>query len=240
MLNKALSFLLIICFFIPFKANSGIKTSLFFAGGSYAVKKALKSPKTREAILKQTLGNNELKKKAVTIIQKFIKNPKNKKYKDEAKVFLSQLTGKINKIPPARSPEQIRAGPGTVWGTANLSKVSPSVWKKQLESTGAEIPKTIGEKLSGSSYKSFDGFRKSFWKEVSKDATLVKQFNKSNQSNLAKGHAPLVKKTEAVGGRVRYEIHHKKPISLNGSVYNLDNLIIVSPKRHIELHKILK
>ncbi|MGL4752544.1 MAG: HNH endonuclease signature motif containing protein [Aeromonadaceae bacterium] len=42
---------------------------------------------------------------------------------------------------------------------------------------------------------------------------------------------------EQVGGRTRYELHHITPIKDGGAVYNIDNIRILTPKRHIDLHK---
>ncbi|WP_413081246.1 HNH endonuclease signature motif containing protein [Yersinia vastinensis] len=43
-------------------------------------------------------------------------------------------------------------------------------------------------------------------------------------------------KKEHVGGREKYEIHHVNPINGGGAVYDIDNLRVVTPKRHIEIH----
>ncbi|MGC6388359.1 HNH endonuclease signature motif containing protein [Ewingella sp. S1.OA.A_B6] len=42
---------------------------------------------------------------------------------------------------------------------------------------------------------------------------------------------------EQVGGRTRYELHHITRIKDGGAVYDVDNIEILTPKRHIELHK---
>ncbi|MEX5669801.1 colicin, partial [Pseudomonas neuropathica] len=33
------------------------------------------------------------------------------------------------------------------------------------------------------------------------------------------------------------ELHHEIEISKNGAVYDIDNLLVMTPKRHIQLHK---
>jgi len=35
---------------------------------------------------------------------------------------------------------------------------------------------------------------------------------------------------------MKYELHHVEQIGLGGDVYDLDNIRIVTPKRHIEIH----
>ncbi|WP_082356751.1 HNH endonuclease signature motif containing protein [Pseudomonas nunensis] len=39
------------------------------------------------------------------------------------------------------------------------------------------------------------------------------------------------------GGNGRYEIHHIEHIQHGGAVYDIGNLCVASPKRHIEIHK---
>ncbi|QUY50958.1 S-type pyocin domain-containing protein [Serratia plymuthica] len=101
---------------------------------------------------------------------------------------------------------------------------------------GAPIPSQIADKLRGKTFGSFDAFRKAFWVEVGNDPMLSKQFNSRNQSFLKKGYSPFVPNREKVGGREKYELHHVEPISQDGAVYDADNLGVLTPKRHIEIH----
>lgn len=101
---------------------------------------------------------------------------------------------------------------------------------------GSAIPSQIADKLRGKEFDSFDKFREAFWMEVAKDPALAKQFKKANLGNLKNGKAPAPRETEQVGGRIKYELHHVKPISQGGEVYNIDNIRVVTPKRHIEIH----
>lgn len=73
--------------------------------------------------------------------------------------------------------------------------------------------------------------------EVSKDPELLKQFKKQNQGNLKAAKAPAPPKGERVGGRIKYEIHHETRIVDGGEVYDIDNMRIVTPKRHIDIHR---
>ncbi len=40
---------------------------------------------------------------------------------------------------------------------------------------------------------------------------------------------------QRAGGHVKYILHHKTPISQGGGVYDLDNLIVVTPRYHSEI-----
>ncbi len=102
---------------------------------------------------------------------------------------------------------------------------------------GAPIPSQIADKLRGRGFASFDSFRKAVWKAASDNAELKKQFSNQNQGNIENRKSPFVRKSERVGGRKRYELHHVNPISNDGSVYNIDNIRVMTPKRHIETHK---
>ncbi|MDO1712174.1 HNH endonuclease, partial [Proteus mirabilis] len=102
---------------------------------------------------------------------------------------------------------------------------------------GAPIPDRIADKLRGKKFKNFDDFRKQFWEEVSKDPELAKQFNPGNLGNIKKGKSPVVRESERAGARERFELHHDKPISQGGGVYDMDNLRVTTPKRHIDIHR---
>ncbi|WP_366511608.1 HNH endonuclease signature motif containing protein [Cedecea davisae] len=97
---------------------------------------------------------------------------------------------------------------------------------------GSPIPSQIADRFFGN----FDQFRKAFWFEVSKDSELSKQFRPHNQTHVRNGNSPFTREADCVGGRERYEIHHIKPIGQGGDVYNVDNMGITTPKRHIEIH----
>lgn len=72
---------------------------------------------------------------------------------------------------------------------------------------------------------------------MSKDPELLKQFNSANKGNVKAGKAPAPKESEQVGGRIKYELHHDKSISDGGGVYDLDNIRVTTPKRHIDIHR---
>ncbi|HAK1938988.1 TPA: colicin [Salmonella enterica] len=103
--------------------------------------------------------------------------------------------------------------------------------------SGAPIPDRIADKLRDKEFRNFDDFRKQFWEEVSKDPELSKQFSPSNKKRMSQGLAPRARNKDTVGGRRSFELHHNKPISQDGGVYDMDNLRITTPKRHIDIHR---
>ena len=113
------------------------------------------------------------------------------------------------------------------------------IWlEKAGQGLGSPIPSQIADKLRGREFSSFDAFRKAFWLEVSKDHSLMSQFKGASQSHLKNGRAPFAPKDgHSASGKVRkFEIHHVKEIQYGGAVYDVDNLRIVTPKQHKNIH----
>ncbi len=102
---------------------------------------------------------------------------------------------------------------------------------------GAPIPSQIADKLRGKTFKNWRDFREQFWIAVANDPELSKQFNPGSLAVMRDGGAPYVRESEQAGGRIKIEIHHKVRIADGGGVYNMGNLVAVTPKRHIEIHK---
>ncbi|MEI9482600.1 S-type pyocin domain-containing protein [Enterobacter cancerogenus] len=128
----------------------------------------------------------------------------------------------------------LRHNPGQVTGKGQ--KVSGTWLSDANKGNGSPVPTQIADRLRGRTFANFDQFRKAFWLEVSKEPELSKQFRGSNQAHIRKGNSPYTRDAERAGGRERFEIHHIEPISQGGEVYNVDNMGITTPKRHIEIH----
>jgi hypothetical protein len=102
---------------------------------------------------------------------------------------------------------------------------------------GSPIPSQIADALRGQTFNDFDDFRRAFWLEVSKDPVLRGQFCADNQRKISEGKAPIAIESEHAGERMRFEIHHIVYIKNGGEVYNVDNLAVMTPKRHVETHR---
>jgi hypothetical protein len=131
--------------------------------------------------------------------------------------------------------ERKRDQPGTATGKGE--PVGDKWLHDAGKENGAPIPDRIADKLRGKKFRNFDDFRKQFWEEVSKDPELMKQFRRNNRTKMSKGKSPNVPKNEQVGKRKVNELHHDKPISKDGEVYDMDNLRVTTPKRHIQIHR---
>ncbi|AFY22381.1 S-type pyocin domain-containing protein [Pseudomonas sp. UW4] len=102
---------------------------------------------------------------------------------------------------------------------------------------GAPVPSQIADQLRGREFKNFRAFRKAFWEAVADDPELAKQFNKQNLAAMANGKAPFAPKAEWAGETRKFEFHHKIYVSKNGSVYGVENMSLVTPKRHKAIHR---
>ncbi len=109
-------------------------------------------------------------------------------------------------------------------------------WLPSAANEGARIPESIASQLVGKEFTSFNEFRKSFWRAVSEDSALVGQLTASQIAAVSKGNSPIAPNSGIVGRRIRYELHHITYISKNGEVYDIDNLRIMTPRAHIDLH----
>ena len=114
----------------------------------------------------------------------------------------------------------------------------PSRWlEAAAQGEGAAIPSQIADKLRGKEFKSFRVFRETFWKTVFNDGKLADLFNATSLNEMKKGKAPIVRFSDTAGARVKYELHHKVGLAEGGDLYNSDNINIVTPKAHVEIHK---
>ncbi|MBC0852771.1 S-type pyocin domain-containing protein [Pantoea stewartii] len=129
----------------------------------------------------------------------------------------------------------IRNNPGQVTGKGQ--KISGAWLADAHTGNGSPIPSQIADRLRGRSFTNFDRFREAFWLEVARDPALSRQFKSGNSGNIKVGKAPASRESEQVGRKVKYEIHHIEPINEGGAVYDVDNMGVVTPKRHIDIHK---
>ncbi|MDN0112016.1 S-type pyocin domain-containing protein [Yersinia mollaretii] len=127
-----------------------------------------------------------------------------------------------------------RYEPGTVTGHGEpISGIWLAGAGKDL---GAPIPAHIADQLRGWWFSSFDTFRGAFWEMVGHDPELSGQFIISNRERMRASKAPKARKIDSMDLRTSFEIHHIKFIKDGGEVYNIDNLRVVTPRRHIEIH----
>ncbi|TDV53462.1 S-type pyocin [Pseudomonas helmanticensis] len=128
----------------------------------------------------------------------------------------------------------VRLDPGTVTG---WGKDVTGIWLAGASSgLGAPIPTEIADQLRGKSFASFDSFRRALWKAVASTG-LVEQFTDNNVDRMREGKAPKARYRDRAGKRGSFELHHADEVAKGGKVYDVDNLNVVTPKHHIDIHR---
>jgi hypothetical protein len=111
------------------------------------------------------------------------------------------------------------------------------IWLESAsQGDGVVISNRIADKLRGQRFPSFRAFREEFWRAVIDDLELAPQFSANNFFEMQNGRAPFVRKNDRLGGKVKFELHHVRPVAEGGSVYDIENIRVITPKRHSELH----
>ena len=52
---------------------------------------------------------------------------------------------------------------------------------------------------------------------------------------MIKGNAPIALREQSLGKRITYELHYKTPIHAGGKTYDLSNIVISTPRYHLEV-----
>jgi hypothetical protein len=127
-----------------------------------------------------------------------------------------------------------RDDPGVATG---VGQVVSGVWLGEAaRGEGAPVPSRIADQLRLQEFRNFHGFRRAFWKAVAADAELRSQFTPIDLHLMKKGNAPYASANDRNGGRIKHEIHHLDEVAKGGAVYDMDNLVVMTPGRHIEFH----
>jgi hypothetical protein len=128
-----------------------------------------------------------------------------------------------------------RDEPGAATG---FGEAVSGVWlESAIQGEGAKIPTQIADKLRGREFPNFRAFREALWKATANDDELSKQFRASNINEMKNGRAPFSRKSDRLGGQEKFQLHHVNQVSKDGAVYDIDNIRVVTPKYHSELHK---
>ncbi|WP_431031660.1 colicin-like bacteriocin tRNase domain-containing protein [Proteus mirabilis] len=171
-----------------------------------------------DSILKTHTQIEDAKKKLAPILE-------SRKKAEEKKKTAEDKVKKENK----------RNQPGKATGKGK--KVSDKWLNDAGKENGVPIPDRIADKLRDQKFNNFDEFRRKLWEEVSKDPELSKNFIQSNRTRMRNALSPRARYKDSVGGRRSFELHHDKQISQGGEVYDIDNIRVATPKRHIDIHK---
>lgn len=171
-----------------------------------------------DSILKTHTQIEDAKKKLAPILESRKKAEEKKKTAED----------KVKKENKRNQPDK---------ATGKGKKVSDKWLNDAGKENGVPIPDRIADKLRDQKFNNFDEFRRKLWEEVSKDPELSKNFIQSNRTRMRNGLSPRARYKDSVGGRRSFELHHDKQISQGGEVYDIDNIRVATPKRHIDIHK---
>ncbi|MCW2484865.1 S-type pyocin domain-containing protein [Candidatus Symbiopectobacterium sp. NZEC127] len=222
------------------KADADVKEKTNILAGTDLEKAEADIVRWQEEIKKISKWSKGFKRDLYTIRLREAESDKNKALaaQEALNVAVESLKEKEKASTDAKDKfdkENKRNKPGTATGRGK--PVSDNWLEDADKGGGTPVPERIADKLRGKEFKNFADFRKQFWEEVSKDPELSKNFIKGNRDRMQVGKAPKSRKRDAVGQRTSFEIHHDKPISQDGGVYDMDNLRITTPKHHIDIHR---
>jgi hypothetical protein len=141
----------------------------------------------------------------------------------------------------ASAAEQVSAAVAkSTPGVATISgelRVAGAGWLNA--SQPAAIPLQIAEKLRGRTFSNLNEFRGAFWEAVAADPELSSGFTLLNRNAMANGEAPFAPaefQSSAAQGGMRFNIHHRQAVEDGGPVYDMSNMVIVSPNSHSYIH----
>jgi hypothetical protein len=107
-------------------------------------------------------------------------------------------------------------------------------WLRGSHGNAGRIPDQIARQLEGQTFNNFGEFREAFWRAAVGDSNLAGQFAAHNVSRMMNGNSPFVHASQQHGGLVNYVLYHVMPIQHGGGVYDMSNLVVVTPKFHLD------
>jgi hypothetical protein len=136
----------------------------------------------------------------------------------------------------APTATQLRNTPGVATVSVDLQPVSGR-WLDAA--TPTPIPSQVGDALAGKEFRTFDDLRGAIWENIGNNPDLTVGFSRQNIVQMQNGFAPFAPSeflNDSGAFGQSFNLHHFEPISEGGSVYDLSNLQIVSPKVHYDIH----
>ncbi|MEU8240978.1 LamG-like jellyroll fold domain-containing protein [Actinoplanes missouriensis] len=130
--------------------------------------------------------------------------------------------------------KELRNSPGVASGREG-APVRGNGWLQGSHGNAGRIPGQIADQLRGRSFDSFADFREEFWRAVGNDSGLASGFSSQNVARMQAGNSPFVSASQQYGGGRNYVLHHSQPIQHDGGVYDMDNLVVVTPLYHSQI-----
>ena len=136
------------------------------------------------------------------------------------------------------SASQKKNTPGIVTGLFTSSVPLTGNTIRNSDFTTIAIPQEVAQQLVGKEFSSFDELRGAIYEAIG-NSSYAAEYSTRNQNFMLGLQAPYAPRNLQTGesySQQKYNIHHVKPVEDGGDVYNLDNLEIVAPKTHDEIH----
>ncbi|WP_373311786.1 hypothetical protein [Catellatospora chokoriensis] len=133
------------------------------------------------------------------------------------------------------SATELRNTPGVAGG--NGAPMGGGNWLRGSHGNAGVFPSQVADRLRGQSFDTFGDFREAFWREVGSDADLSAGFSPANVARMQNGNAPFVATSQHFGPGRNYVLHHVDPLQHGGGVYDMDNLVVVTPLYHSQILK---
>jgi hypothetical protein len=126
-----------------------------------------------------------------------------------------------------------RNQPGDAHASGPLNTIE-GTWLRGSQGNAGQFPAQVAERLAGRHFENFGEFRAAFWRAVADIPELAAQFSPSNQALMREGGAPIAVEDQWHGGN-RYVLHHQTPIARGGGVYDMSNLVVLTPRMHQDI-----
>lgn len=123
-----------------------------------------------------------------------------------------------------------------VAGTAFNSGTLEDADRGWLTTGSGAVPEQVAARLRGREFNSFDDFRSEYWKTVADIPELAAGFRSINVERMRAGNAPFAVADQQLGEQRTFQIHHPEQIRYGGAVYDMSNMLVVTPRIHNDLH----
>ncbi len=102
-------------------------------------------------------------------------------------------------------------------------------WLAAQPGTLSLFPAQIASKLNDRNFSNFAEFRVAFWKSVADTPELAREFSPANLARMRNGMAPIAPSAQHWGDLNNYMLMHHVPFAQGGSIFDMSNILIVSP-----------
>lgn len=125
-----------------------------------------------------------------------------------------------------------RNSPGIAFSSDTLETIDGR-WLDE-DTVEAPIPEQVASRLRGRRFANSGEFRRAFWIAVSQ-SDLARQFTARDLWRMRRGLAPIAPRSQWYGRQRAYIVHHRRTIASGGAVYDMSNMLIVTPDRHQDI-----